>query len=124
VTEICSATNPAAGPCPISSRRFKSDIEYLDTPALQKVHDEVLQTKLATFHYKKPYGDPDPRHLGFIIEDQLHSPSVDQVRNGVDLYNYVSMVVGSLQVQEQEIRELRHELEETRKGVCGGPRRK
>jgi hypothetical protein len=34
------------------------------------------------------------------------------------MYGYVSMVVATMQVQEEEIRQLRRELDETRKGGC------
>lgn len=118
VVEICSDHDPSEGPCPISSRLFKDDIEYLDPAGLEKLHDRVLQTKLATYHYKSPYGDPDPKHVGFIIEDQPESPAVDRDRKGVDVYNYLGMVVATMQVQEREIADLRHELELARRNAC------
>ena len=57
-------------------------------------------------------------HLGFIIEDVEPSPSVDSAHDMVDLYGYLSMAVGAIQVQakqiealQQEVRGLRQELQ-------------
>jgi hypothetical protein len=99
----------------MSSRRFKDDIEYLDAPGLQQIHDETLRLRLATYHYKGQFADPNPRHLGFIVEDDPSSPAVDRAHDRVDVYGYLSMVVATMKVQEQEIAELKRELAETRK---------
>jgi hypothetical protein len=105
--------------CPVSSRKFKDGIEYVDGAGLQELHDETIGIRLATYNYKPQIDDPNPRHLGFIIEDQpAQSPAVDWSHDRTDLYGYLSMVVATMQVQEKEIQSLRRELAETRAGVC------
>jgi hypothetical protein len=79
---------------------------------------------LATYNYKTTVDDPNPKHLGFIIEDNPpQSPAVDWSHDRVDLYGYLSMVVATMQVQEKEIAELRRELARAQQGVCEQPRR-
>ena len=48
--------------------------------------------------------------LGFIIDDVGPGPSVAPNGQTVDLYGYTSMAVATLQVQAQEIAELKAEL--------------
>jgi len=112
--EVCDDHDPK-GPngenCPISSRKFKDDIEYLDARQLDELHDETLRMRLATYNYKGAYADPNPKHLGFILEDNPQSLAVNRGHDRVDLYGYVSMIVATTQVQEREIAALRRELE-------------
>ena len=115
-TEVCTDHDPTTPPnrCPQSSREFKSDIHYVDSAELERLHDETLHLRLATYHYKPQYADPNPGHLGFIIEDDPGNPSVDPAHQRVDLYGYLSMVVATMKVQEKEIADLRRELAEAR----------
>jgi len=119
--EECSAADPAVA-CPLSSRKFKNDIHYVDDPELEMLRDEALHIRLATYSYRPPFGDSDARHLGFIVEDDPQSPAVDHGRDRVDLYGYVSMVVATMQLQEREIADLRRQLDETGGAVCRAPR--
>jgi hypothetical protein len=118
--ETCQAFDPQSRPggCPISSRKFKDDIEYLDPAGLEGLHDEVLRMRLATYNYKGQYADPNPKHLGFIVEDNPESLAVDRGHDRVDMYGYLSMVVATMQVQEKEISDLRRDLSLAQKGVC------
>jgi hypothetical protein len=123
--EICDDHDPKAMGCPISSRKFKDDIEYLDDASLAKLHDETLGMHLATYNYKSQFADPNPKHLGFIIEDDPQSLAVDRGHDRVDMYGYLSMIVATMQVQEKEIAALRSELEATRHaGSSKAPPRK
>ncbi|HLK41326.1 MAG TPA: tail fiber domain-containing protein [Polyangiaceae bacterium] len=119
-TEECASQDPAVM-CPKSSRRFKDGIEYVGDSRLAELHDEALRIRLATYHYKPQVADPNPRHLGFIIEDNPASPAVAPGQEHVDLYGYVSMAIAAMQVQEREIAELREELDRARAGVCAPP---
>jgi hypothetical protein len=121
----CSANDPAiSNPanglpgCPISSARFKDDIEYVGSAGLQELHDETLAMHLATYNYKAQYDDPNPKHLGFIIEDNPRSAAVSWSHDRIDIYGYLSMVVATMQVQEKEITELRRELDSAERGAC------
>jgi hypothetical protein len=107
--------------CPVSSAKFKDDIEYVGGAGLQELHDETLAIHLATYNYKAQYDDPNPKHLGFIIEDNPRSPAVDWSHDRVDIYGYLSMVVATMQVQEKEIAALRRELDLAHEAVCTAP---
>ena len=109
-TLICDDHDPKAMGCPISTKKYKTGINYVDEAQLAQLHDETLNIKLATYNYKSAVADPDPKHLGFIIEDNPSSLAVDKMHNRVDMYGYFSMIVASMQVQEKEIAELRSEL--------------
>jgi hypothetical protein len=114
VTFVCSDRDPKTPGCPISSREFKHGISYLGQTELEALHDQTLGIRLATYQYNPEVDNPDPTHLGFILEDIPRSPAVDSARHRVDLYGYMSMVVATMQVQEKEIAELRKELAATR----------
>ena len=94
--------------CPASSASVKRDISYVDQDAAERLHDELMSVKLATYRYK--VGD-DSAHLGFIIEDMPPgSPAVLASRDRVDLYGFVSMTVASVQQQQKEIDLLKREV--------------
>jgi hypothetical protein len=117
---VCDDHDPkgSVGGCPISSAKFKDGIEYLNEDELRALHDEMIATRLATYQYKSQFrdaGDVGVTHLGFIIEDQPQSLAVDRGHDRVDLYGYVSMVVATMQVQENEIRALKEEVKAARK---------
>ena len=124
--EECASQDPTKPPntCPISSRKYKDGIEYVDGEGLQQLHDETLQMRLATYRYKPQVDDPSKKHLGFIIEDTPpDSPAVQWSRERVDIYGYLSMVVATMQVQEKEIAELRKALDAAheREATCADP---
>ena len=104
VVEECDDHDPRSGGCPLSSRQFKDGIEYLDAMELTRLHDETLRLKLATYNYKPLVSDENSRHLGFIIEDDPLSYAVNHRHNRVDVYGYLSMVVATMQVQEERDR--------------------
>jgi len=115
----CADKDPRQGPggCPISRREFKSDIRYLQPADQESLRQELLQTRLATYRYTAA-GANAPRQLGFIIDDRPESPAVDDKRDMVDLYGYLSMSVATLQVQQKQIQVLQQELAELRQ-TCG-----
>jgi Chaperone of endosialidase len=96
--------------CPQSTRRAKKDIRYLSPDQLDAIAAETLRLRLATYEYKAaPYAGR--RHLGFIIEDSPTSPAVDRDGDLVDLYGYTSMLLATTQAQQQQIRDLRKQIE-------------
>ena len=101
------------GGCPMSTRRAKRDIEYLDDAEVDALARVALDTRLTTYEYIDPALD-GRRRLGFIIEDQPTSYAVDPERSQVDLYGYTSMLVAAIQRQEREIQALRRELQALR----------
>jgi hypothetical protein len=124
---VCDDHDPrASGMCPISTKKYKDGIQYVDDAELTRLHDETLHMKLATYNYKSVVADPDPKHLGFIIEDNPSSLAVDKMHNRVDMYGYLSMIVASMQVQEKEIADLRSELRASQRdaAACRSPKTK
>ena len=97
------------GPCPVSSRRAKKEIVYLEPRDRQRLAEDLAHFKLATYEYRDP-ALAGKRHLGFIIEDVPGSPAVDRDGNMVDLYGYASMLVAAVQAQGEEIAKLKAEL--------------
>lgn len=103
-----------ANNCPISSRRAKRDIVYLDDLDVAGLTDAVLRTRLATYEYTDP-ALAGPRRLGFIIEDQARSFAVEPERSQVDLYGFTSMLAAAVQHQSRQIAALREELDRMRR---------
>jgi len=127
---ICAKSDPKAGPggCPISRARFKKDIDYVPDQRLESIHDELMTMRLATWRYTSE-AESDKQHLGFIIDDNPASASVDATGDRVDLYGYTSMAVAAAQVQkkridalERELKALREELAAVRKQTAAGGR--
>jgi len=111
---VCDDHDPKGGGCPISTKKAKEDIDYVSDAELARLHDETIRMKLATYRYKGPFvdpSDPNARHLGFIVEDQPTSLSVDRGHDRVDLYGYVSMAVATMQVQDRQIATLRKQVD-------------
>jgi hypothetical protein len=113
----CATSDPThGGVCPISRKRFKEDIVYLDQAGLDRVYGELMKLPLATWRYK----GTTPRRLGFLIDDAEQAPAVDPERDMVDLYGYTSMAVAALKVQAREIAELRREIAKLKRGRSTG----
>ncbi len=106
-----------AGPCPISLRRYKRDIRYLDGADRARLRDELVRYPLATWRYRHE-GEAAPVRLGFIIDDVAPSAAVAPDGQTVDLYGYATMAVATLQEQEREIAELRAELKQLKREVA------
>jgi hypothetical protein len=99
----CTDRDPKLQPggCAISSRRFKTDINYLNARDRLRLADEIGQLRLARYKYRD---DPRGRlHLGFVLEDAPTVPAADLPNERVDLYAYVSMVVAALQAQRDQL---------------------
>lgn len=72
--------------------------------------NEALSIPLARYRYKTE-PETDPRHLGFIIDDQpASSPAVASDATHVDLYGYTSMLVATVQEQQKQIDELKKQV--------------
>jgi hypothetical protein len=103
----CRNTPFEEGQCPSSSRSVKRDIHYIAPDERQRLAKEVLDVKLARYHYRdaaKP-----GRKLGYILED--HPQATFSGDGRVDLYAYVSAVVALAQEQQAQIDSLKSELE-------------
>src|SRR5439155_433361 len=117
-TLLCTDRDPTQPSCPISLRRFKDGVSYLDDAERARLRAELMRIRLATYHYRWE-NSCTAEHLGFIIDDVGESPAVSPDRMTVDLYGYASMAVAAIQAQEREIAALkgevaalRHELDE------------
>lgn len=104
----CATTDPSTN-CPISKAAYKHDIRYLADDDAERLRDELLDVRLATWAYTAE-GAGAPTHLGFIIDDVEPSPAVAADGETVDLYGYTSMTVATLQVQQRQIEALQAEV--------------
>jgi hypothetical protein len=113
---LCTDHDPKQNPggCPISRRSAKTNIHYLTDADRQRLHEELLRFRLATYQYVAPEAK-GRTGLGFIIDDVAPSPSVDPERDLVDLYGYTSMAVATIQQQDARIRTLEAEVEELKR---------
>jgi hypothetical protein len=107
----CAESDPTAGPggCPISRRKYKRDIHYLDEAELARYREELVQMKLATWRYRH---DAEREHLGFIIDDNESSVAIDASGEIVDLYGYTSLAVATIQLQARQIERLERDVAE------------
>lgn len=129
----CTTEDPKAqtGGCPISRRRHKTDIRYLDDQSRKAAANQLYETRLAEWRYR--WDTPARRpHLGFLIDDQAQSPAVSEDGEHVDLYGYTSLTVAAVQEehaarlvlearvqqQEAELQRLQAELAELRAGLA------
>jgi hypothetical protein len=110
---VCAAEDPRSHGCPISTRDVKRDVEYLGADELAALTSEVLGLRLASYNYVFEPEGAEPQ-LGFIIEDIEPSAAVDEERDMVDLYGYLSMTVAAIQTQAAQIEALRAEVESLR----------
>jgi hypothetical protein len=86
--------------------RFKQDIDYVSEQERRAYHEQLVSLPLASWHYRTaPSAAPQ---LGFIIEDIEPSAAVSGDR--VNMYGYLSMAVAAIQVQQDQIEALEHEL--------------
>jgi hypothetical protein len=110
---VCAARDPRLAGCPISSRRFKRDVQYLTDAQREECARQVDTIRLARYRYQ----GSDETRLGFVLEDDPPAASVDRGRDMVDLYGYSSLAVAALQVHERRIEALERELRELRAAV-------
>ncbi len=99
---LCSDKDPKVqtGGCPISRRATKRDIVYLDAGALDDLAAKLRALRLARYRYKD---NPTRERLGFVIDDGSGKLAVDEQRDQIDLYAYVSWAVAALQSQMKRI---------------------
>lgn len=114
---LCANKDPRVqtGGCPVSRRSAKRDISYLDDAALGDLAARLRAVRLARYRYKDA---PETERLGFLIDDGQGALAVDQRRDQIDLYSYLSWTVAALQsemkradAQEREIARLRRQVE-------------
>ncbi len=107
---VCAKTDPKLNPggCPISSRRFKAAIRYLDASAEAGLRDDLLQLPLATWQYRD--SPRKRRNLGYILQDAPQLPSSDLGRERVDLYALSTMTVAAIKAQQREMQVLRAQI--------------
>lgn len=101
---VCAEEDPTQGTggCPISLKKYKREIAYLDAAARAKASEDLLAMKLATWRYDGALDD-GAVHLGFLIDDVPGSPAVRADGGHVDLYGYTSLAVATIQEQQRRI---------------------
>jgi hypothetical protein len=105
----CTDADPTmqAGGCPRSRARFKRDIDYVSEQERRAYHEQLVSLPLASWRYRDANTAAAPQ-LGFVIEDIEPSAAVSGDR--VNMYGYLSMAVAAIQVQQDQIQALEHEL--------------
>ncbi len=116
---LCTGSDPTGWGCPISRRRYKTDIRHLTPLDGKRLHDQLLRLPLATFRYRADNAG-HPERLGFVIDEVGTSAAVDPSGEAVDLYGYVSMAVAAIQTQAREIERLKREVDQLRQEL-GSP---
>lgn len=106
--------------CPISQRKMKKDIAYLSAEDTQRLSDELMDFRLATYRYKSE-GEAERTHLGFIIDDVAPSAAVVSSGERVDMYGYATMTVAALQVQAREMAALRKQVDDLKRELGKKP---
>lgn len=101
------------GGCPVSTRRAKTNIHYLDDQERTKLARDVLQLAIASYDYKSDADGPSPS-LGFMLEDAPDARFVMREHSRVNLYSYVSSLVVTAQEQQKQIEMLRREVDALR----------
>ena len=107
--------------CPISQRKMKKDISYLSAEDTQRLSNELMDFRLATYRYKSE-GEAERTHLGFIIDDVAPSAAVMSSGERVDMYGYATMTVAALQVQAREMAALRSQVDELKRELAKSKR--
>jgi hypothetical protein len=117
----CTDQDPRAQPggCPISRRTFKRDVHYLEGDDLARLEAQVRAIPLARYRYKDA---PSRERIGFMLEDVPGIPAVDEPRDMVDLYSYVSMLVAAVQQQGARLDAQRREIERLRQDLARATR--
>jgi hypothetical protein len=114
---LCTDSDPAIN-CPISQKRFKHAIQYLDDAARRAAAEALLDVRLASYRYRGARDDGGD-HLGFVIDDlPVDSPAVHADGRHVDLYGYTSMTVAALQAQAEQMQRLQAELTALRREIA------
>ena len=102
------------GPGPVSTRKVKDGIAYLDAAETDRIAREVQSMKLASWVYKGALAD-GRTHMGIVLEDQAPgSYAVDPRSNMVDLYGYSSMLLATAQSQQRQIEQQKKEIDALR----------
>jgi hypothetical protein len=99
------------GPCPISTRDAKTDIEYLTPKQVKSLAGQVQALKIASWRYTDVALQPTKTRFGIIIEDAPGSPAVDTRSKMVDLYGLSSLLLADAQAKDLEIQDLKKRLE-------------
>jgi len=108
---LCTDSDPTqqVGGCPISRRRHKQQVAYLDPDDVRDLGAAALDLRLARWRYT--WEDRSTKeHVGFLIDDAPTSPAVMADGEHVDLYGYATMALAASQRQQAEIDALRAEL--------------
>jgi len=98
--------------CPISKRNKKTSINYITKQEKSEHYKMIMDMNLATYLYKGEH-EMSKRHLGFIIDDipsQEKCPAISQGGETVDLYGFASMLVSTVQIQDQQLKQLQREV--------------
>lgn len=98
-----------------SSAQYKCDIQYLNDQELVSYAAQLHSMPLATWRYTDQ--TDDHTNLGIITEDVGKSVATSSDLDAVDLYGYTSLAVAAIQVQQQELDALRHEVQVMRSYV-------
>lgn len=115
----CLAGKRDSGPggCPVSSRKKKKNVRYLEGDEKERLSREVLGLKVASYEYIDPADGPSPT-VGFIVEDTKDAAFVMNEHSRINMMSYTTSLVVTVQQQQSRLDKLERELSELRKGKC------
>jgi hypothetical protein len=96
----------------VSARDQKRDIEYLDGRGDERLLEQVRNLKVTRYRLKSDQPGAG-RHIGFIA-DELPADVRGHDGRSVDLYGLLSMTIGAMKEQQEEIDALRREVRQLR----------
>lgn len=107
---LTCGTQPPDATCPMSLRRTKRDVAYLDDAGRAAIARQALDVRLATYTYVDPTKNGGGAQLGYLLDDA--PGAVFSAEDHVNLYAYTSAVLAAVQEQQAEIAALKARIAE------------
>lgn len=98
----------------LSSREFKQNIAHVPADEHQQMLEKMMKMVLTRYEYKEDYGGDGQRKLGFLAEE-MPNEVLSKDGKGIDIYELLAYTIGALKAQQQEIADLKAQLDSARR---------